>query len=132
LLSLRARGTTARPFTLIDHIQEHAQAKFQQSEQALQAHLTELQKKLDTLRQGTGQQSALITPAQRAAINQANEEILATRAQLRTVQYNLNRDISRLKTELQLLNVAAIPALLTLLAIIMGLTRVWRRSRARA
>lgn len=132
LLSLRAHGTTARPFTLIDHIQEQAQAKFQQSEQALQAHLTELQKRLDSLRQGAGQQSALITPAQRAAIHQANEEILATRAQLRTVQYNLNRDISRLKTELEVLNVAAIPALLTLLAIGMGLTRAWRRARIRA
>jgi ABC-type uncharacterized transport system involved in gliding motility auxiliary subunit len=132
LLGLRARGTTARPFTLIDQMQEQAEAKFQQSEQALQAHLVELQKRLDTLRQGTGQQSALITPAQRAAIRQANEEILATRAQLRAVQFNLNRDISRLKTELVVLNVAAIPALLTLLAIAMGLTRAYRRSRVRA
>ncbi len=134
LMGLRARGTTARPFTLVSHMQEQAEAKFRRTEQGLQAHLDELQKKLAALRQGTGSggQAAVITPAQREAIHQANQEILSTRAQLRAVQFDLNRDISRLKTGLVLLNVAAIPALLTLLALGMGLARAYRRGRVRA
>ena len=135
LLGLRSRGTTSRPFTLVAHMQEQAEAKFRRTEQGLQAHLDELQKKLDSLRQGTGsggQASAIITPAQREAIHQANEEILSTRSQLRAVQYDLNRDISRLKTELVLLNVVAIPVLLALLAMVMGLIRANRRFRVRA
>ena len=135
LLGLRARGTTARPFTLVERMQEQAQARFRKTEQTLQAHLTALQAKLQDLRQGSGTgaepSSAVITPAQRTAIRQANEDILTTRAQLRAVQYNLNRDISRLKMQLMLLNIVLIPAVLTVLAIMLGVVRAHRRAAAR-
>lgn len=134
LLGLRARGTTARPFTLVDHMQEEAEAKFRRTEQGLQAHLKELQTKLASLRQGTegAEANPVITPDQRQAIQAANQDILATRGKLRAVQFELNRDISRLKTQLVLLNVVAIPAVLALAAIILGLARSRRRSRVRA
>ncbi len=135
LLGLRARGTTARPFTLVQRMQEQAQARFRRTEQSLQAHLGDLQKKLQDLRQGSGSgsaASAVITPAQRSAIRQANEDILSTRAKLRAVQYDLNRDIARLKTELMVFNILLIPAVLTVLALVLGLVRAHRRAAARA
>ncbi len=136
LLSLRARGTTARPFTLVDRMQAAAQARFQKTAQALQAHLDELQKRLETLRTGSASGTnesvaAVITPAQRQAIQAANEDIIATRAKLRAVQFDLNRDIARLKTELILFNIVLVPALLALAAIVMALIRGRRRVRAR-
>ena len=131
LLGLRARGTTARPFTLVQRMQEQAQARFRRTEQSLQAHLDGLQKKLQDLRQGSGA-SAVITPAQRSAIRQANEDILSTRSQLRAVQYDLNRDIAGLKTRLMLFNIVLIPAVLTVLALVLGLLRARRRAAARA
>ncbi|HEX5327628.1 MAG TPA: ABC transporter, partial [Acetobacteraceae bacterium] len=136
LLGLRARGTTVRPFTLVDHMQAEAEARFRKTAQGLQAHLDDLQKKLTALRTGspTGTDetvAAVITPAQRAAIQAANQDILTTRSRLRAVQYELNRDISRLKTQLIVLNIVLVPVLLTLIAIIMGLVRRGRRMRAR-
>ncbi len=136
LLGLRARGTSVRPFTVVDRMQAEAEAKFRKTEQALTAHLDDLQKKLTTLRTGsaTGTDqsvAAVITPEQRAAIQAANQDVLATRGKLRAVQFELNRNISRLKTELIVFNIVLVPALLTVAALIMGLVRRRRRGRAR-
>ena len=136
LLGLRARGTSVRPFTVVDRMQAEAEAKFRKTEQALQAHLEDLQKRLTTLRTGspTGASdnvAAVITPAQRAAIQAADQDIVQTRAQLRTVQFELNRDISQLKSELIVFNIVLVPAVLALAAIVMGLVRSHRRARAR-
>jgi len=48
------------------------------------------------------------------------------------VQFELNRDIARLETELRLFDIVLVPALLTILAIGMGVVRRRRRARAAA
>jgi len=48
------------------------------------------------------------------------------------VQYNLNRDISRLETELRIFNIVLVPALLAIVAIVLSIMRRRRRARARA
>jgi hypothetical protein len=48
------------------------------------------------------------------------------------VQYDLNRGISRLETELRVFNIVLVPALLAIAAIVMGVARSRRRARARA
>ena len=75
---------------------------------------------------------AVITPAQRAEIDKAREEILATRQQLRAVQLELRRDIERLQTWVKVLNIAAVPVLLTVFAIVLAVLRSRRRVSARA
>ena len=138
LIGLRSRGDTSRPFTLVNEMQSQAEAQFRQTEQTLQTHLDTVQKQLQTLRQGSNpgdtdqaaDAQAVITPAQRAAIDAARKDIVDTREKLRAVQYDLNRNISRLENELRLLDIVAVPAVLTILAITLGLVR--RRQRARA
>jgi len=138
LIGLRARGDSSRPFTLVNTMQADAEAKFRRTEQALQQHLDDVQKQLQTLRQGSNptdteqpaNAQAVITPAQRMAIDAARRDIVETREKLRAVQYDLNRNIDRLENELRAFDIVAVPAVLTLLAIGMGLVR--RRQRARA
>lgn len=136
LIGLRSRGDTNRPFILVNEMQSEAQAKFRQTEQALQKHLDDTEKQLRVLRQGpAGEQSnaqPVITPEQRAAIDAARKDIVDTRKQLRAVQYDLNRDISQLETVLRVCNIVLVPALLTILAITLGVMRSRRRARARA
>ena len=74
----------------------------------------------------------MVTPEQRAAIDAARADIVQTRQKLRAVQLELNRDISRLETTLRVLNIVLMPALLTLLAIVIALIQRTRRARARA
>ncbi|MEJ0017243.1 MAG: Gldg family protein [Acetobacteraceae bacterium] len=136
LIGLRSRGDTNRPFVLVNEMQSEAQAKFRQTEQALQKHLDDTEKQLRTLRQGPGGEQAsaqaVITPEQRAAIDAARKDIVDTRQQLRAVQLDLNRDISRLETTLRILNIVLVPALLTIIAVVLGVMRRRRRARARA
>ena len=143
LISLRSRGESLRPFTVVEDMQARAEARYRQTEQELQNRLQATERRLRELRQGTqggpqapgtehGATQAVITPAQRAEIDKAREEILATRQQLRAVQLELRRDIERLQTWLKILNIAAVPVLLTLFAIVLAVLRSRRRASARA
>jgi ABC-type uncharacterized transport system involved in gliding motility auxiliary subunit len=138
LIGLRSRGDTSHPFILVNQMQSEAEAKFRQTEQALQKHLDDTEKQLRTLRQGstgTNEQAnaqAVITPEQRAAIDAARKDIVDTRQQLRAVQFDLNRDISRLETGLRLFNIVLVPVLLAIAAIAIAIVRRGRRARARA
>jgi ABC-type uncharacterized transport system involved in gliding motility auxiliary subunit len=138
LIGLRSRGDSNHPFTLVNAMQAEAEAQFRQTQQTLQSHLDAVQKQLQTLRQGSNSgdteqaanAQAVITPDQRAAIDAARKDIVDTRQKLRAVQYDLNRDISHLENEMRVFDIVAVPAVLTILAIVLGLVR--RRQRARA
>jgi len=138
LIGLRSRGDTNRPFTLVQAMQSDAEAKFRQTEQGLTKHLEEVEKKLRALRSGgvegsdRGRTEAVITAEQRAAIDEARKEIVDTRRQLRAVQLELNRDIASLDTSLKVFNIALVPAVLAVIAIVLALVQRGRRARARA
>ncbi len=140
LIGLRSRGDSNHPFTLVNTMQSEAEAQFRQTEQTLQTHLDAVQKQLQTLRQGSSpgdtdqaaNAQAVITPEQRVAIDAARKDIVETRQKLRAVQFDLNRDISHLENELRLFDIIAVPAVLTILAIVLGLVRRRQRARTRA
>jgi ABC-type uncharacterized transport system involved in gliding motility auxiliary subunit len=137
LIGLRSRGDTNRPFTLVAAMQSDAEARFRQTQQALQAHLEDTEKQLRTLRSGgaeadKGKQDAVITPEQRAAIDAAQQDVLETRQKLRAVQLELNRDISALANEMRVFTIVLVPALLAMLAIGMGIVQRRRRARTPA
>ena len=136
LIGLRSRGTSQRPFDVVDNMQKRAEARFRQTEQALQAHLDEVQKKLSDLRTGHGgaggTAQAVITPEQRQAIEELRHDVAETRTGLRNVQLELRRDISRLETNLRLADILLVPSVLTVLAVVLGIARSRRRARARA
>jgi len=134
LIGLRSRGDTNRPFTLVSRMQSEAEAQYRQTQQALQTHLDDVEKQLRTLRSGgsdNAKAEAVITPEQRAAIDTARQDILDTRGKLRAVQLELNRDISRLGDEMRVFTIVLVPAVLTIVAIAMGIVQRRRRARAR-
>lgn len=132
LIGLRSRGTSLRPFEVVDDIQHRAENRFRQSEQALQAHLDDTRKKLASLNTGREGASAIVTPEQRTAVDDLRRDIVETRGRLRTVQFDLRREIGSLETNLRLFNIVLVPAILTVVAIALGIVRRQRRARARA
>jgi ABC-type uncharacterized transport system involved in gliding motility auxiliary subunit len=137
LVSLRSRGESLRPFEMVEDIRRNAEAQFRQTERGLTERLEATERRLRELRQGgaaPGGAAAqtIITPEQRAEIDRAREEIRRTRGELRQVQLELRRDIEGLETTLRILNIALVPALLTILAIILGVMRARRRAEARS
>ena len=133
LVGLRSRGTSARPFEVVETIQREARARYSAEERALQARLKETQAKLAGL---TGKdQAGAPTPLsseQTKAIEQFRADMVQTRRQLRDVQAALRSEIRRLKAGLEFLDIALIPIIVAAVAIILGALRVRRRSRRSA
>jgi ABC-type uncharacterized transport system involved in gliding motility auxiliary subunit len=133
LVGLRTRGTSARPFTVVDQIQSEAQARYSAEEQALQAKLKDTQAKLASL---TGKDQAnapaTLSAEQTKAIEEFRTDMVLTRRQLRDVQAALRSDIRRLKGGLEFLDIALIPIIVAAVAIVLGALRLRRRSRRAA
>ncbi|HEX3954510.1 MAG TPA: Gldg family protein [Stellaceae bacterium] len=143
LIGLRTRGTSARPFDLIEDIQRAADARYAARQATLQQKLKETQAKLRDLTSGqqgnqagnqTGNQgaaSAPLSPAQANAVEAFRADMLLTRQQLRQVQAALRQDIERLKLIVEFCDIALVPLLVTVVAIAAGLVRLrsFRRRR---
>ena len=130
LIGLRSRGTAARPFEVVDRIQRQAQARYSTEEQGLQAKLKATEAQLAGL---TGKNEvgapATLSPDQSKAVEQFRADMLQTRRQLREVQAALRRNIQELKEGFEFLDIALIPIIVAVAAIIVGAVRVKRRRR---
>ena len=133
LVGLRSRGTSARPFEVVDRIQRDAQEHYSAEERALQQKLKDTQAKLADL---TGKDQAnaptTLSPEQTKTIEEFRADMLQTRRQLRNVQSALRSDIGRLKGMLEFLDIALIPVIVAAVAVILGIVRLKRRGRRAA
>ncbi|HEV2098179.1 MAG TPA: Gldg family protein [Stellaceae bacterium] len=133
LVGLRSRGTAARPFEVVDHIQRDAQARYSAEEQALQQKLKNTEAKLDNLTgKDQGESAATLSPEQAKAVEQFRVDAVQIRRQLRDVQAALRSDIQRLKGGLEFLDIALIPIIVAIVALVVGAVRVKRRRRRAA
>jgi ABC-type uncharacterized transport system involved in gliding motility auxiliary subunit len=130
LVGLRSRGTAARPFEVVDRIQREAQMRYSAEERALQQRLKATEAKLADL---TGKDQtdtpATLSPEQTKAIEQFRGDMVQTRHQLRDVQAALRSNIQELKDGLEFLDIALIPIIVAVVAIIVGAVRLKRRRR---
>jgi len=130
LLNLRARRNGQRPFERIEALRLDAEAQFRSEEQALQQKLQETEARLAELQQGPVEGADIpVTDEQMAAMQAFTDELLEIRKSLRQVNLNLRKDIEELQSSLRFLNIAAVPVLVTVFAIGLGLYRARRRSR---
>lgn len=130
LISLRSRGSSSRPFTVVEQIQKDAEAQFRNKERALQEKLQETEKKIAELQQQKDQSAGtLMSPQQKAEVEKFKAEMLNTRKQLRDVQHDLRKNIEGLGTKLRIVNIGLVPALLGAFAIVFALMRRARRVR---
>jgi ABC-type uncharacterized transport system involved in gliding motility auxiliary subunit len=133
LISLRARATSERPFTVVENLKKEADARFLAEETELNARIAATQEKLQALAApGAGGDPAALTDEQQAEIERFRAELTDTRARLREVQHELRAGIDRLGTGLALVNIALVPALLVLAAIGFGIVRRRRMAAAQA
>ncbi len=128
LVSIRSRGRYSRPFERVVKLQREADDRLRTEEAALLERLAETEEQLAALNTGEGGQLlGQLTPEIQTEIDRFNAELLDTRRSLRDVQFQLTADIEALGSNLKWFNTAAIPMLLTVLALFMSLTRARRR-----
>jgi ABC-type uncharacterized transport system involved in gliding motility auxiliary subunit len=131
LISLRTRATGERPFTLVRALQAEAERQFKQQEDTLKARLAETEQQLKNLQAGQGGGTSLaITPQQQAAVEQFKRQLTEIRTQLREVQRNLRQDVDALGSTLAFVNIALVPILVSLFALVLAGLRRRRRARA--
>lgn len=131
LISIRARGRYSRPFERVEEIRREAQRKFQAKEQELQARMraadqriSELQKERDP---SDPTSQLFLSPEQVEALEQARRDRAQARKELRDVQHSMEKDIQSLGLKIKAVNIAAIPLLVSVFAIGLGLWRIQRR-----
>ena len=131
LVSIRSRGRYSRPFERVVKMQREADDRLRTEEAALLERLAATEEQLAALNTGeNGQPMGQLTPEIQAEIDRFNAELLDTRRSLRDVQFQLTADIEELGSNLKWFNTAAIPMLLTVLALFISLTRAQRRRAA--
>jgi ABC-type uncharacterized transport system involved in gliding motility auxiliary subunit len=128
LISLRSRGTAARPFVVVDRIQRAAEAQNRANEKALEDKLKATEDKIKDIQQNK-EGAVTLTAEQSQAIDNFRGEMLRTRQQLRVVQRALRQDIDHLKAELEFFDIAFIPILVGIVAVVLGAVRINRRKR---
>lgn len=122
LISLRSRGTSSRPFTKIQEIQDAAEANYKARAEALTARLQAAEKKINDL-QGSESDGKVISAQQQEAIDNFRAEIVRTRKELRQVKLALNQDINGLSRWLQFINIGLVPLLVFFAAIFFAIRR---------
>jgi ABC-type uncharacterized transport system involved in gliding motility auxiliary subunit len=129
LIDLRGRGLVFRPFTRVDAFEQEAEQRYRATEQQLQAELADVEAQLADIRNRAligDEPIGALTRAQQDAIDEYNQRYIELRLELREVQGALGREIDALSTRLELINIAAVPAVVIVIGLLVWL---WRRAR---
>ena len=124
LIGVRSRRVEDRVFTRVLKLQEAAQLQWQAEELKLMDRLQEAQRRLSELQNArSDDQKMIITPEQKAEIENFRKVRFETQRELKNVRRNLRKDIESLGLQVKAVNVAAVPVLVVLFGVARGLRR---------
>lgn len=132
LISLRTRGTYARPFEVVERIRRAAEVQYRAREQELQERLMETEDKIQSLQREQGATGLIISPEQAEEIEKFRREQLRIRQELRAVQHDLQNEIQQLGSQLRFINIILVPFVVALVAALLGFYRMHVRRRRTA
>jgi ABC-type uncharacterized transport system involved in gliding motility auxiliary subunit len=130
LISIRGRNSSTRPFTVVEDMRRAADERFRTTEQQLQEQLNETERKLTELQANKSSENAMImSPEQQAEVQRFQNEKVRIRKELRDVRRSLDQDIRSLGSRTKFINIALVPILVIIAALLF-----WnlRRKRRRA
>ena len=123
LSDLRGKSTSWRPFEKIIALEKIAEEKFLIEEQMLAKKLKGMEDQISNLTQNNDEDSDVLSPETIKAIDGFKTEMMSTRSQLRSVKFDLRRDVEMLKKWVISVNVAILPIIFAGLALIISLRR---------
>ncbi len=125
LINLRSRGRSLRPFTKVANLRAAADQQYRIKERILQEKLSEIGFKIKNLQEKANESSAKnsLNPQQLNEIAQFRAQHISIRNDLRNVQHALSVDIESLGNQLKIINIALLPALIIIFAVIAGIIR---------
>lgn len=130
LIAVRSRAVVEHPFTRVKKIEAEAQARYMDKIKELQDSRDKAIARLDELQQHKSQnQRFILSPEQQAEIENLRTNEAKINGDLRTVQKDLRRDVVSLQHHVEWVNIAAMPAAVTLAGICLA---VFKRKRTSA
>jgi ABC-type uncharacterized transport system involved in gliding motility auxiliary subunit len=127
LISIRGKGNSVRPFTVVTRMEAAAEEKYKERLTALEAQISDVQAKLTELQ---GQKSdggkLLASPEATRAIEDFQKQSAQMRGERRQIRLSLREGIDSLENRLLVINLLAMPVLVCAF----GLWFHRRRSRA--
>jgi ABC-type uncharacterized transport system involved in gliding motility auxiliary subunit len=112
LISIRGKGSSLRPFTVVRTMEVEAQKKYQEKLTALDARLAEVQKKLGEMQAKKGEGNRLVaTPEMAKAIADFQKQQAVMSGERRQIRRALREEIDSLEKKLLILNLLATPVL---------------------
>ncbi len=131
LIALRTRGTSMRPFIVVEELQKKAETAYRETEKSLQNDLTVTENKLRDLQRGasiaTQDGAPILSKEQADTLQEFKDQIINIRKKLRDVQRDLRVDIEKLGLMLKLYNIWIAPILVSISAVLVFIMR--RRKR---
>ena len=124
LIGVRSRGTTDRPFTVVNELEAKAMRQWQRKAADFEAELQMTQQRLAALqKQKSGDERFILSAEQQDEIARLRKAQADTRKQLKNVRKELTGEIDSLGLRLKVVNIGLMPALVALLGLIRGLKR---------
>lgn len=121
LISIRSRGTFARPFVKVDELTVEAEKKFREQELILQQQLDDTEQQLLQLQSQQEEGAGLvISVEQQQTIDNFMQKKIEIRKALREVRHQLDKDIEQLGNWLKFINIAAAPLILVLMLVFLS------------
>jgi ABC-type uncharacterized transport system involved in gliding motility auxiliary subunit len=112
LISIRGKGSSIRPFTVVRQMEVSAQKKYQEKLTALEAQLNDVQSKLSKLQgEKTDGNRLVASPEVEKAIEDFQKQSAALRSQRRDIRRALREDIDALENRLLVANLLVSPLL---------------------
>ncbi len=131
LISIRGRGSFARPFTLVEEMERQANQDAQEKIAGLEEQLRQTQQRLRELQQQAPEDNAVMIASSELQneIEKFELEELETQRELRRLQRSLLVEVEQLGNRLKFLHVGLMPLLVGLAAVVLGVTKSKRRRR---
>ncbi len=129
LKGLRGKGIAARPFSKVEQLQADADKRLRAQRADLEKRYKEIQDKLKDVRTKGADGKIELTAEQQAAVVDFTRELLRIRREQRAVQFEARRDYESMDHALKLANIGAVPVVVGLIAIVVGVVRYKRRRR---
>ena len=131
LISIRTRATSTRPFDRVAALRLLAEKEFRVTEEKLQRELEETERKLTEMQSVRDDADlTVLSEAQQDEIQRFVDQRLQIRKELREVRHSLDRDIDALSTRLKVINIALVPALVIVVALLLSHVRRRRHRSA--
>ena len=124
LIGVRSRGTTDRPFTVVNELEAKAMRKWQRREADFETELQMTQQRLQSLqKQKSGDERFILSREQQDEILKLRKAQAETRKQLKNVRKELTADIDSLGLRLKCINIVLIPVLVIVFGLLRGILR---------